>query len=139
MTMHTKVSGTWRETDTNMVKVSGTWREADVYTRVSNTWRTVHENIDWTDSKNWESGMTAGNCVYLKNWGSHGWFIYKYPPSGQFNEDGDFYNSPALTWENDSRCSGWRVRSSQIVHTRDDDNFANKIADYVVNGSGIKF
>ena len=46
MTIHTKVSGSWKEVSQPSVKVSGAWKNCTgVYTRVSGAWKTVWEAV----------------------------------------------------------------------------------------------
>jgi len=47
MSVHKRVSGTWREVDTPSVRVSGTWRDVDEqFVRVGGTWRSVYQSFD---------------------------------------------------------------------------------------------
>ena len=44
MTIHTKVSGSWKEVSQPSVKVSGAWKNCTgVYTKISGAWKTVWE------------------------------------------------------------------------------------------------
>jgi len=42
MSIHTKVSDTWKDVDTPYVKVSGTWKEAEMWTKVSGVWKQLN-------------------------------------------------------------------------------------------------
>lgn len=46
MTVHVRVSGTWREVTDPQVRVSGTWRPVqEIWTRVSGTWQQVYQRF----------------------------------------------------------------------------------------------
>jgi len=68
MSVHKRVSGTWREVEAPSVRVSGTWRDVDEqFVRVEGTWRTVFKFIDPADPDNigasYEGGYIGGTIT----------------------------------------------------------------------------
>lgn len=70
MSVHTRVSGTWREVEAPSVRVSGTWRDVDEqFVRVGGTWRSVYQSLgpDTPIGTFIEGGYFAGTITVDSN------------------------------------------------------------------------
>jgi hypothetical protein len=98
MSLHTKVSGVWKEITTGniFVKDSGVWKDvANIFVNVSGTWTSMiftPGNVTYTSSGTFAVPLGTNNLL-IECWGGggsggSGWFGAAYPPASN-NTSGD--------------------------------------------------